>query len=403
MKTEPFLESFRDINHRFIDLVDILSALSGLSSISANTKTEQQLLKNSLKTLAENVDLECCSIFLLNNKELYCAAGLNWHDLTDQDKGEEKDKRTGMTFKVGEGVIGKAVQDNKLIVVNDCSSDKRVIEGIDEKGSKQLLTGSLISVPIHSEGKILGALNVSHPYANHFNETHERLLTLFSNFLGPILDSWNHMHKMNDLVKEKTGQLEKVLEETLELKERYQELSFVDDLTGLHNRRFFFPEAQSILTRAIRYEQSFSVIVMDIDLFKEVNDNHGHMAGDYVLENIARLLEKQIRDADVLCRFGGEEFMLALPNTDANEAKNLAERIQQSIYDEKWHYGDRSMRITMTAGITDVESVKNIINPKKGTDSLFEELIKQADRAMYFGKEHGRDQIRVFHDIACKI
>ncbi|MDH5435397.1 MAG: sensor domain-containing diguanylate cyclase [Gammaproteobacteria bacterium] len=403
MKNEPFLESFREINHRFIDLIDVLSALSGLSMIGSEPVSEQQLLKSALVTLIENVDLERCSVFILENNELHCQAGLDWLDINTNEKDIKRHKHTSMVFKIGEGAIGKAVQYDKAVVINDCASDERVIYGIDKNGNKQSLTGSLISVPIHFKRNILGVLNASHPDIDHFNDTHERLLSLFANFLGQILANWRHVNIMEELVQQQTSCLERALSESEKLKDRYKELSVVDELTGLHNRRFFFPEAEAALTRAMRYKQSFSIMVIDVDHFKEVNDSYGHMAGDFVLENLSLLLAKEVRDADILCRFGGEEFMIAMPNTDILEAQILAERIQKNIRDTKWHNEGRTMRITMTSGITDIESIRDLIDTQNKTELLLEELIKQADRAMYFGKENGRNQIRVFKDIICKI
>jgi len=401
MKTEPFIDSFREINHRFFDLIGVLSALSSLSSLKTDTDSEIILLKNALKTLTENLDLERCSVFLLDGNKLECATGLDWDEMTSQSVTSKEHK--SMVFNIGEGIIGQAVANDRIIVVPDCAADSRVVPQKGENDDNKVVIGSLISVPIRSSSKILGVLNVSHPDTAHFNETHERLLTLFSNFLGQMLANWRHVHKMGDLVREQTQQLEYALDEAQKLKERYQALSVIDELTGLHNRRFFFPEAQSVLARAIRYQQLFSVMVIDIDRFKEINDSLGHVAGDYVLERVARILEKQMRDADMLCRFGGEEFMLAMPNTNAEDAKNLAERIQNTVHKTDWNYDGKPMRITMTFGVTDTETIDNLVNSKKETSEMLEELIKQADRAMYFGKENGRDQISVFKDIVCKL
>ena len=108
-------------------------------------------------------------------------------------------------------------------------------------------------------------------------------------------------------------------------------MSIIDPLTKLYNRRFFYTEVTSGLARAKRYSQPFSLLLMDLDHFKKVNDTHGHECGDKVLIAVAEILSRFTREGDTLARYGGEEFIMALPETDTAGAIKLAERIEQRL------------------------------------------------------------------------
>lgn len=394
MKVEPFIKSFRDINKSFIDLVDTLSALSALSELKIEIDNETSLLKMALHLLAENVDLESCSIYTIKGENLECAAGLGWQDLrSNEEAGSRSPMTQSMVFRVGEGMVGLAVSSGILQVSNDCLSDQRVVRLAEIW--KERLVGSIMSAPIRSGAHIMGALNISHRDTNHFNETHKRLLTLFSNFLGQILANWRHVNNMQEQVRQRTVQLENALNEAQHLKERYEALSIVDDLTGLHNRRFFFPEAQAALAGSVRYGHPYSLMLVDLDHFKGINDTYGHVVGDKVLKGVSDILKAHIRECDILCRFGGEEFIIALPNTDRTGVQALSSRIHDALRDTSWLSDGRTFKVTLTIGV----SISNNRRELKARDvdiaGWLEELLKQADQALYCGKENGRSQTRL--------
>lgn len=406
METRSFVDAYRGLNNSYIKLIDSLSALRALSSIAIQSRSDQELMDRALGVLVENQDLERCSIYLLRDGVLSNVAGMDWEDLISIGRGTGRAPRARDTqFKLGEGVVGIAAETGTLQHCRDCGSDKRFIERCDPYHLEQVMAreqeapavvGSIISVPIIGGDEILGVLNVSHPYRDFFDAGHERTLWIFCNILGQLLVNNRFVHQMDELVQERTRQLQQALNDAEELKLRYETLSIIDDLTQLHNRRFFFPEARASLSRSLRYELPFSILILDVDHFKAVNDNFGHATGDKVLCKVARLLGEQIREGDILARFGGEEFIMALPNTDQEGALLLAERIRNTVKDARWDIDGRSLSVTLSIGASEVTDYT-----QKDSSRYLDQLIVEADQALYFGKQNGRDQVCAYSDIAC--
>ena len=189
------------------------------------------------------------------------------------------------------------------------------------------------------------------------------------------------------------------LEESERLRARYEEMSIIDHLTKLYNRRFFFTEATTMLSRAKRYLQPLSVMLMDLDHFKQVNDTHGHEIGDHVLKGVADILSRFTREGDVLARFGGEEFVLALPNTDTAGAVRLAERIRSTIEKHEWTDVDNGkLKITISIGLTSLltHEDQDLLN---GYTSQLTDILREADRALYYVKQHGRNNVKAFSEL----
>lgn len=157
-----------------------------------------------------------------------------------------------------------------------------------------------------------------------------------------------------------------------------------DPLTGLLNRRHFFELADRELHRADRTQSPISFIMLDIDNFKQVNDLHGHLVGDNTLVTLATLLVSQLRKVDFCCRFGGEEFVLCLPDTPKSGALEVAERIREALEPIKIPTNDGILQITISLGVAESES-----------DQKVEDILRRADRALYQAKENGRNQSQV--------
>ncbi len=194
---------------------------------------------------------------------------------------------------------------------------------------------------------------------------------------------------------QRTVQLENALYEAEHLKERYEALSIVDDLTGLHNRRFFFPEAQAALAGSVRYGHPYSLMLIDLDHFKSVNDTYGHVAGDKVLKEVSGILKAQIRECDILCRFGGEEFIIALPNTDRSGVQALSSRVHDAMSSAPWESDGKAFQVTLTIGVSILDNRRESAAKDVDIADWLEGLLKQADKALYCGKDNGRSQTRL--------
>lgn len=163
-----------------------------------------------------------------------------------------------------------------------------------------------------------------------------------------------------------------------EYENHLKRMALTDPLTRLFNRRHFFKEMKRERERSQRYESAFSVAMFDIDHFKKVNDTYGHDTGDEVLKQIARIMNETLRDPDTICRYGGEEFIVLMPDTKLSEARSAAERVRQSVESSDFPKG---MKITISGGISQY---------RQGTISDF---INEVDKLMYTAKEKGRNRI----------
>jgi diguanylate cyclase (GGDEF)-like protein len=166
--------------------------------------------------------------------------------------------------------------------------------------------------------------------------------------------------------------------------EQAEELASRDGLTGLYNHRMFYSLLKDEIVRTQRFKRPVSLLMLDIDHFKRVNDTYGHQAGDAILKGLSILLMKQARAVDRVCRYGGEEFMVILPETDTAVAMNIAERLRAEV--ERQPFGINGGK---TAGIT--VSIGVATYPQQ-VDSL-EALVKAADDALYAAKQGGRNRV----------
>lgn len=171
--------------------------------------------------------------------------------------------------------------------------------------------------------------------------------------------------------------------------EKTERSARTDALTGLANRRHFQSALTTELRRSRRYGLMLSVLMLDLDHFKRINDEHGHPYGDLVLQTVASVLRKVVREADVPCRYGGEEFAVILPETDRLGAYTVAERIRRAVQRrfEERPPRDVAVQVHCSGGISSF--------PEDG--STVESLIAAADRALYVSKSRGRDRISLFH------
>ncbi|MDC7235966.1 MAG: GGDEF domain-containing protein [Spirochaetales bacterium] len=167
----------------------------------------------------------------------------------------------------------------------------------------------------------------------------------------------------------------------------HYEHSVKDPKTGLYNHNFFIHRVNEQIARSRRRQQPFSVIVMDIDKFKNFNDTYGHLAGDEVILNLARTLQKTIREGDILSRFGGEEFTVLLPYAGRKEAWQASERLRVSVEEMVTEYQGEILKVTVSLGIASYNSYEKLSENN---------LLKRADTALYQSKKNGRNRSSFF-------
>ncbi len=165
------------------------------------------------------------------------------------------------------------------------------------------------------------------------------------------------------------------------------EMAVTDQLTGLYNRRYLASHLSGMFDRAFWTGRPLSLMILDIDHFKKINDTHGHDIGDKVIQEIAGKIRNSVRGIDLACRYGGEEFLVAMPDTDRNFAGIVAERLRQEIADHEvtLNSGRDSIKVTVSIGISSSED-----GPK---DDTGQKLIKRADEALYTAKSGGRNRV----------
>lgn len=325
--------------HTFLNLSKTLSA----------TLNMEELFRLALHLIGRSLHVDAYSLMLLDEsgERLVVKAAFGFPD----------DGGLGLTLRVGEGISGLVAQTGQAMLVPDVSAEPRLLE----QESFRQQHGSFICVPLRIKGReVMGVLNAQKPDPHGFA-------------LGDL-----------DLFQAVANQVAAALENA-QLYQRTKELSTRDDLTGLFNRRHFFDNLEKEVQRARRYRRVFSLILLDLDDFKGYNDTYGHLKGDEALKEIGRLLLASTRRADIVARFGGEEFVVLLPEINAQGALVVAEKIRTAV--EQYPFAGRTIqpggKMTVTLGLATY--------PTDSEDGL--ELVDLADRALYLGKQQGGNRV----------
>jgi diguanylate cyclase (GGDEF)-like protein len=255
-------------------------------------------------------------------------------------------------FSPGDGVLGWCVAHDEPLLVADATQDPR-FEAILGQGFE---VRSIMVEPLRAGGRVMGVLSASHARAGVFTEEDQLLCRLLANCSVPSIE-----------------------------RARLERLALTDDTTLAFNVRYLFPRLEQELQRARERVSPLSVLLMDLDHFKTVNDTHSHAAGDKVLRDFADIVRGCVRRADVLVRRGGEEFLLIMPDATEDAAAATAERVRQRLSARPLALlGGHSHRQTVSIGVATWDG-------HEGADALE----RRADLAMYAAKHAGRDQVMV--------
>jgi diguanylate cyclase (GGDEF)-like protein len=184
-------------------------------------------------------------------------------------------------------------------------------------------------------------------------------------------------------LNETLNKLEREVEERRQIEVELRRLATRDPLTDLLNRRSFFEQAGMEWSRTLRHDTTISVLMVDIDHFKQINDSHGHAVGDSTLQEFALLCKRSLRTHDIVGRLGGEEFGILLPQSSSEAAGLVANRLLRQIRDMTFEVAGKQIRFTISAGIAE----------RQPDDATIDQLLLRADRALYAAKHAGRDQV----------
>jgi diguanylate cyclase (GGDEF)-like protein len=262
----------------------------------------------------------------------------------------------GMRFRLGEGVTGAAVAQGATIYVPDVQNEPRYLH---YQGLRRA-TGSFLCVPLRAKGRIVGAMNLNRAAVNAFSPQEIRLAEAIAAQAGLAIAN------------------ARLYQQTLEL-------SYTDPLTGIPNRRHLFARLEQELSRSLRFGDELTVLMIDLDLFKQVNDAHGHGVGDAVLRGVAVALQRNVRKVDMVARYGGEEFVVVLPRIARDEAIEVAEKLRRAVAATPLAAaaGAAPLHVTISVGVASYGHEASDVAA----------LIEKADVALYEAKHAGRNRV----------
>lgn len=243
----------------------------------------------------------------------------------------------------------KAPETGGIETIGDLSNFGRANRLCEEARSR-------ISIPMVSYGQPLGLLVLSSREPNFFAHAETQPLESVADIFASAIQNANYI-------------------------QRVKQLAYLDGLTGIFNRRYFETRITEEIERARRFGSELAVLMVDVDKFKSLNDNFGHLLGDEVLRQVSSLLSRQIRKIDVVCRYGGEEFVILLPQTPLEQALHVANKLRRAV--EEWRFPGVPKALTISGGVA--------VFPVHGNTR--DQLVKAADAALYAAKEAGRNQM----------
>jgi diguanylate cyclase (GGDEF)-like protein len=344
----------KDLLRELKRTVDELAAFSEIGKTLTSTLDIREVLRLIMQRVEELLRAKNWSLLLVDeqHKELYVELAVG--------KGAEKLRQLRLPLE--EGIAGWAAREGEPVLVPDVSADGRFSRRFDEMTG--FTTRSVLAVPLRSKARTLGVIELVHSPeegagGSGFTEADVRTLASIADYAAIALENARNF-------------------------QRLEELTVVDDHTGLYNSRHLHRQLELEVARSGRFGRALSVIFLDLDHFKGVNDRHGHQSGSAMLREVGQVLKGNLRAIDVPVRYGGDEFVILLPETDRAQALLVASRLRSAL---KYHrfLEPRGLSLAVTA------SFGLATFPVDGRSG--EEIMRQADAAMYRVKEGGRDGI----------
>jgi diguanylate cyclase (GGDEF)-like protein/PAS domain S-box-containing protein len=324
----------------------------------ATTHSLSELMQNALDEIGELTDSPIGFYHFVDEDQ----QSLSLQAWSTRTSGEYyQTEGQGMHYPIEEASVwADCVSQQKPVIHNDYAALPHR-EGMPE-GHAEVVRE--LVVPTIRDNRVVAILGVGNKPAN-YNDQDTELVSYIADLVWSIVEQ------------------KKAEEQIRQLNARLERLAMVDELTDLPNRRAFFLQGAREMNRAQRHNTHLSLLMMDLDDFKNINDSYGHDAGDLALQRFSQILSKNIREIDTAARIGGEEFSLLLPDTEKKNAVKLAERLRSTVEQESFQFQGKIMSLTVSIGVASYG--KNLTN--------LDAIIKQADNCLYQAKHLGRNRV----------
>lgn len=358
---ECLISSLQDITERVVS-ERIVALRLDLWEYSAN-HTTNELMTKALDEIEDLTHSKISFFHFVNEKERELLLQA-WSTNTKKKFCKAEGENMHYALK-NAGVWADSVRERKPVIHNDFETLK------NKKGMPEGHAGIVreLVVPVIHKDNVEAVLGVGNKDI-YYTDLDVEMVSSVANLIWLI-------------VRQKQAD-----DKILDLNRKLNDMAMTDELTQIPNRRAFFINGNSEISRTRRYHEPLSVIMLDIDKFKMINDTYGHDTGDYVLHCIASLLSECIRETDIVGRLGGEEFAILLPNTKLDDAVKMAERIRAAIENRSCTDHEIRKGITVSLGVAQYHlALKNL-----------DELLRDADIALYQAKNNGRNRVEIFQN-----
>jgi len=334
----------------------------------SHSKPELAILHDVAKAITSSLNLDSILQNIMEKVAAYFKPD-NWSLLmTDEEHrelyfaiavGDAAESLKSVRLRIGEGIAGWVAQYGEPLIVPDVSKDQRFASRIDQM--TQWKTSSILCVPLASKERVHGVIQLINVDMTTFGADQFMLLQALADYAAIAIDNARAVEKI-------------------------QELTITDDCTGLYNARHLYNTIESELYRSTRFSYEFSVLFLDLDRFKLVNDTYGHLVGSRLLYEIGATIKSRLRLIDYAFRYGGDEFVVLLPQTSKKSAMVVARRLLELMRNTKFHVGEHlDLNVRASLGVAGFpQDAKNA-----------HDLIRCADEMMYTVKNSTRDGIAI--------
>jgi diguanylate cyclase (GGDEF)-like protein len=309
------------------------------------------ILQTIMEKMAEYFRPDTWSLLMVDEQhnELYFAIAV----------GDAAEALKDVRLKVGEGIAGWVAKNGEQLIVPDVYTDPRFAKRIDEV--TQWETRSIICMPLNSKHRVLGVIQLVNVDMKGFSDQEIFFLHALCDYAAIAIENSRAVEKI-------------------------QELTITDDCTGLYNARHLYKTLETEVYRSSRFGYEFSVLFIDLDHFKQVNDTHGHLIGSKLLAEIGYLIKAQLRLIDYAFRYGGDEFVVLLPQTGKDQALYVAKRLRDALRVSNF-CKEEGLNLNVRASIGLATYPHDAKSPH--------DVIRQADEMMYLVKNTSRDNIGI--------